>query len=140
MDIDRSLILRFANKISYLDNGCWEWQGVTAAGYGKMRVKYKRVPAHRIAYQIFRGDIPEGMEIDHLCRNTKCVNPMHIEAVTHTENVRRGIGGINNKLKTHCPQGHEYIPSNVYLLNGSRYCRRCRNERMQHKRAASRQS
>lgn len=72
------------------DNGCWEWQGeLNSNGYGRVWRNNKRIMAHRGFYELHRGPIPEGLELDHLCRNKPCVNPAHLEPVTHAENVRR---------------------------------------------------
>lgn len=80
---------------------------------------------------MFVGPIPDGLVIDHLCRNPQCVNPMHLEPVTPEENTRRGIGGWNTRAKTHCPQGHPYSGANLYInpTSGARVCRTCNNEK-----------
>jgi len=121
-------------------NGCWQWQGrPTNAGYGQMGVlvdgKQRTFSAHRVSYEVFVGEIPNGLVIDHLCRNRLCVNPDHLEAVTQQENVMRSpiaIGAINAR-KTHCPQGHPYDDENTYVLRlpntTSRYCRTCMSSR-----------
>lgn len=88
--------------------------------------------AHRFAYEDIVGPILEGLTIDHLCRVRHCVNPAHLEPVTHLENVRRGNGGLNQLAKTHCPKGHPYDEENTYRLPSrpsGRYCRACRRER-----------
>jgi hypothetical protein len=81
--------------------------------------------AHRWAYEYSIGPIPEHLELDHLCRSRNCVNPEHLEAVTHLENMGRGIS--HQKAKTHCPKGHPYSGENLYVApsNGKRYCREC---------------
>lgn len=83
--------------------------------------------AHRFSYIIHKGEIPPKLVIDHLCRNTLCVNPDHLEAVTHKENLLRGIGPTSiNAKKTHCIHGHEYTPQNTdYKPNGTRRCKTC---------------
>ena len=104
------------------DDDCWEWIGrLTPQGYGRDTGSGE---AHRTTYQMWRGDIPEGLELDHLCRNRRCVNPWHLEPVTRAENVRRAGMTI-----THCKNGHEYTPENTYWRpgpgGGARDCRAC---------------
>lgn len=111
------------------NTGCWIWAGGDNGRYGTLNIgNHKMQPAHRATYELAKGKIPDGLHIDHLCRNTFCVNPDHLEAVTCKENVMRGEGlaSINAK-KTHCPKGHPYSGDNLYLHpNGSRKCVTCR--------------
>lgn len=123
------------------ETGCWLWQGYKSKqGYGLIRNNMRRVLAHRAAYQEFVGPIPHGLELDHLCRFEGCINPDHLEPVTHAENVRRGSAGWNYRAKTHCPKGHSYSGDNLYInITGSRVCRTCVNERTDAKRAYQRE-
>lgn len=109
-------------------SSCWEWQGAKhPLGYGNMRVGKKTQWAHRVVYENLVGPIEEGMSLDHLCRNPSCVNPEHLEPVTHKENVLRGVGPTAiNAAKTHCKRGHEFTKTNtrITVANG-RLCRAC---------------
>lgn len=118
------------NKI-YNGTPCWIWLGGTGRGYGIIRVNtHKQIGAHVYSYLLYKGDVPENMELDHLCRNRLCVNPDHLEAVTHKVNVERGISEVGkNSQKTHCPHGHEYNEQNTLTISGKRYCRTCANKR-----------
>ena len=106
---------------------CWIWTGwITDGGYGRWRPARtaKSLPAHRVAYEIARVPVPDGLVIDHLCRVRRCVNPDHLEAVTFAENVRRGISfsAINGRRRA-CPRGHEYDHR-----NGRRRCLVCETD------------
>lgn len=107
---------------------CWPWTaGGDGNGYGYFRVGAKRVLAHRFVYELLVGPIPEGLQIDHLCRVRACCNPDHLEAVTQRENLLRGAGHpAVNAAKTHCVNGHEFTPENTYVWHGGRHCRACR--------------
>lgn len=128
----RPAVDRFAEKIALTDSGCIEWiAGTHGVGYGLFyagrtsTAQTGRTAAHRWSYEYHVGPIPDGLEIDHLCRNRLCVNPEHLEPVTRQENLRRSHG---NHAKTHCPSGHPYAGHNLYVSpKGSRFCRECRN-------------
>jgi hypothetical protein len=109
---------------------CWIWTAYTdAAGYGVFREGTLRLRAHRVAYELLIGPIPEGLVIDHLCRNTSCVNPSHLEPVTTRVNTLRGVGpAARQAQQTHCKRGHEFTPENTYLELGGRkrVCRTCK--------------
>lgn len=106
---------------------CWQWTAArTPAGYGVLKVDGETAYAHRLAYGLEHGGVPPGLDLDHLCRNPGCVNPAHLEAVTHRENMLRGTGmAARNAKKTHCPKGHPYVAGNLYMDGGSRRCRTC---------------
>lgn len=124
--------------------GCWEWTAGTngVSGYGTINVRGRQTLAHRASYEEYVGPIPEGRELDHLCRNRKCINPAHLDPVTSSENHRRSPldkAGQHAK-KTHCPKGHEYTPDNTWMQPQWKYphrfarvCRTCYPERKHYK-------
>ena len=121
---------RFWAKVD-TSGDCWVWtKALTTTGYGSFgNGPGKGRKAHRWSYEEAYGEIPEGLVIDHLCRNTKCVRPSHLEAVTFAENVRRGI----HATKTHCKHGHAFDEQNTYRTKqGRRICKACRAERMRY--------
>lgn len=105
--------------------GCWNWQGAKVYGYGYIssgaEKSMRQSRTHRVAYELLIGPIPEGLELDHLCRNRACCNPDHLEPVTHAVNAQR------RPQQTHCVKGHELTPENVRVRKdrGTRECRIC---------------
>lgn len=111
------------------NTGCWLWVGALKSdGYGSVWEGARRtVGAHRLVYELLRGPIPVGLSLDHLCRVPSCVNPDHLEPVTHRVNVLRGASlQALNARKTHCPNGHPYDARD---RGGGRRCATCTRER-----------
>lgn len=122
---------RFESKI-HKTADCWEWGGtIYNTGYGKFTVGKKAFLAHRYSYELYVGEVPEGLVIDHLCRNRRCVNPDHLEPVTNEENLFRGLGyRIMNGMDDSCIRGHKYTEENTYWPpnGGGMRCRTCARE------------
>jgi hypothetical protein len=123
---------RFAQCYLVTETGCWQWQRPLDNGYGRFWVDGQTVLAHRYSYEIHVGSIPDGLHLDHLCRNRGCVNPAHLEPVTLAVNVLRGEGlSAVNARKTVCKHGHPLTDDNVYVTpRGSRTCRACQRARV----------
>ena len=140
--------IRFFEKVRFTDC-CWEWSAfVNPDRYGVFGIgsrtdgTRRTIGAHRWSYQFFTGPIPQGLEVDHLCRNRKCVHPDHLRLLTPEMNKRLGDfrgNGARQKAKTHCPYGHAYTPENTAVGHrGDRKCRACDRERARERRAAKR--
>lgn len=115
------------------ESGCWVWQKAqTAAGYGQIGEGGKVLYTHRVAYELHVGPIPDGLQIDHLCRNTSCCNPGHLEVVTAAENTRRNEApaSVTNRTGV-CQYGHLIAGDNVYspASRDERSCRECKRRR-----------
>lgn len=116
-------------------SGCLHWSGATRNGYGRTGARGRMENAHRVAYELAFGAIGKGLEVDHLCRNRGCVNPLHLEPVTAAENRRRAARAKYGKLRgpyvrrpkaTHCRNGHEYTAENTRHPSAKPHIRVCR--------------
>lgn len=127
-------------------NGCWEWSRTrTSGGYGQISVKHAMVQTHQVAYHLFIGPVPAGLQLDHLCRNRACANPWHLDPVTSAVNSRRGLGALNLPdygSRTHCVNGHAFDQVNTYIhpVTGYRTCRNCRADRERSRQQAIRRA
>jgi len=120
---------RFMAKVVW--NGdpdeCWTWEGANDEGYGRFKDEGKFLKAYQFSYEFFVGPIQDGLEPDHLCRNPRCVNPAHLEPVTHRVNVLRGNSpSALHAQKTHCQKGHPFQGANLRIEQGKRICVTCR--------------
>lgn len=150
MDLREPYLSRFLAKIDRTGE-CWIWCGYKiGSGYGRTTASFRKMDSvHRIAYELFIGQIPDGMEIDHTCHNgsgcrggnscphRSCVNPDHLEAVPRSVNILRGESpAARNARTTQCPQRHPYEEANVGTIKtGGRRCLRCAAERQAARRA-----
>lgn len=142
---------RFVARVNFAtDSGCWEWTGSrNDAGYGIFTKwidgRSMNMLAHRLALHIAKRPVPEDLTVDHLCRNTRCVRPEHLDIVTPTVNTLRGDGyyAVNGR-KTHCTHGHEFTPENTYTYHSrrtrwqgwTRSCKTCAHDRYMARRTA----
>lgn len=131
----KNIGLKLKTKTKVNKHGCWVWQGSRfkkeCGNYAQIRLgrgkDSKCVRAHRVSYEYFIGKVPKGLELDHLCQNTLCINPKHLEPVTHLVNMRRRKdSGLPN-----CKYGHKYTKQTTYIRpdNGRRECILCRELR-----------
>ena len=124
IEINMRKHLDFLTKFTRLDNGCWEWKlSRSTGGYGQMTARFEgksSTTAHRVAYWLFKGFVPNDMEVHHTCFNPWCVNPDHLELVTPQENKYLKSG---KKDPNKCPQGHDY---DYVDPSGGKRCTICR--------------
>jgi hypothetical protein len=120
-------VRRRLHEMRMTDSGCVLYPVRKGNRYGRVRINGRRLQVHALIYEANREPFPAGLELDHLCRTPACVNPDHLEPVTHAENVRRGSGPTAvNAAKTHCKNGHELQGKNLYVTpEGTRRCYRC---------------
>ena len=123
------------------NGGCWLWMGyINRKGYGNFRFEGRSQLSHSAAYKIFVGPILAGFEIDHKCRQRSCVNPDHLEAVTHQTNLLRGDTIVaRHAVKTHCSKGHPFDEANTLIERGGRKCLTCKRHyvRLWHRRKSA---
>lgn len=124
MELTEAQIRRLWTNVAVANDACWEWRGrQDRYGYAAFSASGRTFGGHRVLYELLIGPIPPGLTLDHLCRNTSCVNPAHLEPVTLQENIARC-------RTTHCKAGHEFTDENTYLYRRRRHCRTCRRETM----------
>jgi len=134
---------RLVPKIDFTQGDCWIWIGARQSrGYGSVHVRGRNQLAHRVVYEQLVGPIPPQRDVDHLCRNPSCVNPAHLEPVSHRENNLRGVGPIpENAAKTHCIYGHAFDKQNTRIYaDGKRRCGVCTRARARRRRRAIREA
>jgi hypothetical protein len=132
MTMSDDVLERVLNRITMTDEGCWEFQGCRLkSGYGRVGWNGRLWLTHRVTYTFLVGEIHPDLEIDHLCENKPCCNPEHLQAVTRSENLRRGSQWHHiverEAGKDYCPLGHPYDAANTYVTaQGHRQCRECK--------------
>jgi hypothetical protein len=122
---------RFWSKVEATASGCWVWTGYRHEGYGKFGARRRTFYAHRFAFEEICGPVPEGLTIDHLCRNRACQHPLHMEPVTSGVNVLRGVSFAAQKARqTTCVHGHPLDLLNTHIdKRGRRRCRACSRQK-----------
>ena len=133
---------RFMSKVD-VSGDCWEWRAAKdPSGYGAFKYQGTKVGAHRVSYEMHRGPIPDGLWLDHLCRNRACVRPDHLEPVKPGENTRRGLLPVVNALRglarTRCKRGHLLVSGNLVATRSYKACLTCERERNRRRMATSR--
>lgn len=131
-DFDKIKLLLDKLSMPEPNSGCRLWLGDSVkGGYGRCQVRGKKFLAHRLSYFVYKGIIPDGYTVDHLCNNPQCINPLHLEAKTQKENnLRADSFSTINAAKTHCPVGHEFTEQNTFRYkDGRRGCRICIKEK-----------
>lgn len=128
----KSLRQRFEEKAA-AGPGCMIWLGSRHCKYGQIGINKRPIGAHRVAWELYRGPIPKGLTIDHLCRNPSCVNVEHLEPVTMAENLRRGEGApAKNARKTHCKNGHPFTTENILRIKNGKQCLTCKLDKQKY--------
>ena len=127
-DVDSTELARFWARVDRKgDNDCWEIQSKSCGTHITVQIGGKSVSASRLSYELHHGPIPKGRRAGHMCRNSRCVNPRHLKAITQKEVVNRQPTNVwkQRRAVTHCPQGHEYSEDNIYWSASSRLCKIC---------------
>lgn len=124
--IKGDILTRFFARVD--DSGgpdsCWQWTGaLNSNGHAQFWYAGQMRGAYRLLWAWIHGDLHEGLELDHVCKNKRCVNTSHLEEVTHKVNSQRAMKGVLRK--THCLRGHPYTPENTYTYRGVRTCKTC---------------
>lgn len=132
----RPLMERLMSRVVFDNNGCWVFTGARYVGYGVIGVGPRgtgTILTHRATFEAYKGPIPDGLEIDHLCRNRACCNPGHLRAVDRSANNLNGARSLYPN--THCKNGHAFTPENTYQSKRQRHCRACQKAKYQRARA-----
>jgi len=128
----KSILDRLGDKM-LVGDGCWEWTGAKQrGGYGHLSIDGRSIGAHRVVFELLKGPIPAGLDLDHLCRNPGCVRPDHLEPVTRQVNLRRApeMAWGHRGRWTECRKGHPLSGDNLKIqASGARACRACERER-----------